>query len=88
MPTILAFILGVANFAAHKAVFESGHAMLANLSPRGFTMARVASLAVEMVLLVLAMHAAFVGELGWLWAYLGYSALNFLSAWLFLSRRI
>jgi hypothetical protein len=28
------------------------------------------------------------GSLGWAWAYLGYSALNGVSAWLILSRRV
>jgi len=84
----LLFILGIANFALHKAVLESGHAMLDAL-PRFYRSAggRV-SLLFEFLVLLAAMLLWSGGWLGAIWAYVVYSAVNFFSGWLVLSGRI
>ncbi|PLK27237.1 hypothetical protein [Novosphingobium sp. TH158] len=88
MALIIVFIFGVANFAMHKAVLESGHPMLAQLpsffrSPGG----RI-SLIVEFLLLLGTMLLVSDGAGHWAWGYGAYSAMNALSAWLILTRRI
>ena len=72
MGFVLTFLLGIGNFAMHKAVLESRHPMLA----------------LEFLLLVGALLLSASGHTGWGWAYLAYSALNAVSAWLILSRRV
>lgn len=88
MGLIFVFLFGVANFALHKAVLESGHPLLAQLpalyrSPGG----RV-SLAFEFVLLLGSMLMVANGADGWAWGYAAYSLTNVLSAWLILGKRI
>jgi hypothetical protein len=87
MALVLTFMLGIGNFAMHKAVLESRHPMLAQLPWFGFMGGRF-SLAVEFMLLVGALLLAASGHSAWGWAYLAYSALNGISAWLILSRRV
>lgn len=88
MGLIFVFLFGVANFAMHKAVLESGHPLLAHLpalfrSPGG----RI-SLLVEFVLLLGSMLLVANGADGWAWGYAAYSLTNALSAWLLLGRRL
>lgn len=91
MALVIVFILGIANFAAHRAVLESGHPLV-DAMPRAFQVVgevlggRV-SLVVEFVLLLGAMWMVSAGSTGWAVAYLGYSAVNGLAAWLILSGR-
>jgi hypothetical protein len=85
---LLTFLLGIGNFAVHKAVLESGHPMLGQMprllrAPRGR-----ASLVVEFLVLLGAMLLVGAGSRGWAWAYAGYTALNGFAAWLILSRRV
>ena len=87
MAIVLTFLLGVANFAMHKAVLQSRHPMLAQLPWFGFLGGRF-SLGVELLLLIGALLLAVSGHSGWGWAYFAYSALNAIAAWLILSRRI
>ena len=84
---VLTFLLGIGNFAMHKAVLESRHPMLAQMPWMGMLGGRF-SRALEFLLLLGALLLAATGHPGWGWAYLAYSALNALSAWLILSRRI
>lgn len=89
MPAVLAlFILGVANFAMHKAVLESGHPLVGQM-PRFVQMlgGRV-TLAAEFVLLLGAMLLVATGSAGWGWAYLGYTLLNASAAWLILTGKV
>lgn len=88
MALILVFLFGVANFAMHKAVLESGHPMLSQLpiffrSPGGRF-----SLIVEFLLLLGTMLLVAEGSQHWVWGYGFYSVVNGLSAWLILTRRI
>ena len=87
MGFVLTFLLGVGNFAMHKAVLESRHPMLAQMPWMGLLGGRF-SLALEFLLLVGALLLSASGQTGWGWAYLAYSALNAGAAWLILSRRV
>ena len=84
---ILTFLLGVGNFAMHKAVLESRHPILAQMPWLELYGGRF-SLGLEFFLLVGALLLAASGHPGWGWAYLAYSALNGLAGWLILSRRV
>jgi hypothetical protein len=88
MALVLIFLLGVGNFAMHRAVLGSGHPLLGR-SPWFIHMlgGRV-TLATEFLLLLAAM---LLQNEGWdwvLWAYLAYSILNAFAAWLILTRRV
>ena len=88
MVLVLIFVLGVANFAMHKAVLESGHPMIA-MAPWYFHMlgGRV-SLAIEFMMLLGTMLMVAYGAPGWAWFYGVYSLANGASAWLILSGRV
>ncbi|MDA7787621.1 hypothetical protein N8940_00120 [Sphingomonadaceae bacterium] len=84
----LIFALGTANFAMHKAVLESGHPLLTQL-PGGRRPGRVRlTLVLEFLVLLAAMLLAANGWPQAAYAYLFYSAINALSAWLILSGRM
>lgn len=82
------FLLGLGNFALHKAVLESRHPVLGHLRWLGLPLAGKPSLALEFALLLAALLLVQQGLGGWGWAYLGYSVLNGLAGWLILSRRV
>lgn len=88
MPIIIVFFLGIANFAMHKAVLESGHPLLAVLPAlmRGSGLSFGYSL--EFLVLVGSMLLTVSNGAQWAWAYCAYSAVNALSAWLILARRV
>jgi hypothetical protein len=88
MGVFITFLLGIGNFALHRAVLESGHPMLSanqwhKTSPLGRMM-----MALEFVLLLSAMLLVSAGRTGWGIGYAIYSALNALSAWAILTRRV
>ncbi|WP_299195825.1 hypothetical protein [uncultured Erythrobacter sp.] len=88
LPLAIIFMLGIANFALHRAVLESGHPLLGQMP--GFVQSlggRLTYLA-EFLVLLAAMALAANGWPGLVWAYGLYSALNAVSAWLMLSGRI
>lgn len=83
----LLFLFGVANFAMHKAVLESGHPLLGQL-PRFFHLfGGKFSLLVEFLLLLGAMSMVAQGSQIWAWGYAGYSVVNGLAAWMILGDR-
>jgi hypothetical protein len=88
MVIFFVFLLGIGNFALHRAVLGSGHPALEKMGwlTRGF--GGQASLVLEFVLLLAALLLAAAGHPGWAWVYFSYSALNALAAWLILSRRM
>ncbi|MGH6746105.1 hypothetical protein EDF58_10221 [Novosphingobium sp. PhB57] len=88
MGLILVFFLGIFNFAAHKAVLESGHRMLSQIPWFFQPLGGRFSLVVEFVMLLGAMIAVAGGSAGWAWVYILYSGLNGLSAWLISSGRL
>jgi len=82
------FMLGIANFAMHKAVLESKHPILSQM-PWFFQMSGGRfSLAVEFVILLGAMLMVDAGSSGWALAYLAYSLLNGASAWMILTGKV
>lgn len=87
MALIVTFLLGVANFALHKAMLESHHPMLKQM-PWFEMLGGRFSMGLEFLMLLGALLLTASGYPGWGWAYLAYSALNALSAWLILSRRV
>ncbi|WP_363321468.1 hypothetical protein [Novosphingobium sp.] len=85
---IVTFLLGVGNFALHRAVLDSGHPLLAQAPWLFQALGGRVSLAIEFTMLLTAMLMVAAGSTGWAWFYLGYSAINGLSAWLILSGRV
>lgn len=81
-------ILGVGNFALHRAVLESEHPMLGQMPGFVQTLGGRLSLVAEFLVLLAALLLAANGWPALVWAYLGYSALNGLTAWLILTRKI
>ena len=88
MAVAILFCLGVLNFAAHKAVIESGHPLLAQMPWLFEPLGGRLSLAVEFLLLTGAMILAHQGSAGWAWGYAAYSVMNGISAWAILTGRL
>ena len=88
MALVVIFLLGVGNFAMHKAVLESGHRLIGQFGLTPGRGAKRITLAVEFVILVAALLGAANGHAGLMWGYLLYSLANGLSAWLILSGRV
>jgi hypothetical protein len=79
------FLLGIGNFALHKAVLESRHPVIEQIGiPR---MAKL-TLGLEFAALLGALLLVANGYSFWGWAYLGYSLFNAGSGWLILTRRV
>ena len=85
---IIIFLLGVGNFALHRAVLESGHPLVGQIPNFVQLLGVRLTLIAEFLVLVVAMLLAANGWPGLVWAYAGYSSLNALSAWLILTGRI
>ena len=88
MLLLVLFVLGVANFAVHRAVLDSGHPMLDALPGFYRSAGGRISLAFEFLVLLVAMLLAGNGWPGAVTAYGVYSLLNLGTAWLVLSGRI
>jgi hypothetical protein len=84
---LITFLLGIGNFALHKAVLESRHPLLGQM-PFMRTLDGRGSLAVEFLVLLGAMLVVGTGTTAWAWAYAGYTVFNAIAAWLILSRRV
>ncbi|MCK9543102.1 MAG: hypothetical protein M0R03_13855 [Novosphingobium sp.] len=87
MAILLLFLLGVANFAMHKAVLESGHPLLTQAPWFVGAAGGWGGLAMEFLMLLGAMALVAEGSTGWAWGYAAYSLLNAGSAWMILSGR-
>ena len=88
MALVLLFMLGIGNFAMHGAVLGSGHPMLGRSPWFLHLLGGRVTWVTEFLLLFAAMLLAAEGGRWPVWAYLGYSLLNAISAWLILSRRV
>lgn len=88
MVLVFIFLLGIANFAMHKAVLASGHPLLRSSAWFMAALGGKASLAIEFVVLLAALFLADKGYPGVVWAYAAYSGLNAVAAWLILSRQV
>jgi len=82
------FLLGIGNFAMHKAVLESGHALLGQVPWFFHLLGGRFSLLVEFLMLLGTMLMVSQGSTGWAWGYAVYSVVNSLSVWLIMSGRI
>lgn len=87
MAILTIFLFGIANFALHKAVLESDHPILGQM-PWFHIFGGRFGLLIEFLMLLGAMLLVADGAVGWALAYTLYSAVNGLSAWLILSRRL
>ena len=88
LATIVIFVAGVINFALNRAVFESGHPLLARLPRSSRRLGRRAALLTEFVVLFFALLLSVEGWPGFAYAYGGYTAFNAIAAWLILSRKV
>ncbi|ODU80113.1 hypothetical protein [Novosphingobium sp. SCN 63-17] len=88
MAILVTFLLGIGNFALHRAVMDSGHPLLGKMPWFYHGLHRRFSFAVEFLMLFAGLLLTAQGIAWGPIAYLGYTALNGLSAWLILSDRI
>ncbi|MDC8753685.1 hypothetical protein OIK40_03410 [Erythrobacter sp. sf7] len=86
--TIVIFVAGVVNFALNRAVFDSGHPLLARLPRASRKLGQRASLVTEFAVLFFALLLSVNGWPGFVWAYLAYSLFNGVAAWLILGGKI
>lgn len=85
---LMIFVLGVGNFALHKAVLESEHPLLDQVPGYVHMLGGKMSMITEFMILLAAMLLAANGWPALAWAYLAYSTLNGVAAWLILTDRI
>ena len=81
-------LLGMGNFAWHRAVIESGHRMMSEMRPESLRVLRFFSLLLEFALLYGALYAAWIGHTHWFWAYVIYSLVNGSAAWMIVKGRM
>jgi len=88
MAILFIFMLGVGNFAMQGAVLDSGHPLLDQAPWFYHALNRRLALVVEFLMLLAGLLLAAEGQFWAALAYLGYSLMNAVSAWLILTRRI
>ncbi|MBC2664566.1 hypothetical protein H7F51_03420 [Novosphingobium flavum] len=88
MALVFVFLLGIVNFAMHRAVLASGHPILAQVAWLYRPLGGRFSLIVEFMMLLGSMLLVSSGSPGWAWGYAVYTAINAVSAWLILTRRL
>ena len=86
MLLIFCFLMGIANFAMHKAVAESGHPFVEDTKRYfGRHFSPYGSYAIELALLIGAMLFAYDGSMLMALVYWGYTGMNGIATWLLLS---
>ncbi len=85
---IIIFLLGIGNFAMHRAVLESGHPLLGHMPSFLKLLGGRLSLLAEFMVLIFALLLAANGWASFAWAYFGYSVLNGITAWFIVSGRL
>jgi hypothetical protein len=85
---IVIFVLGVGNFALHRAVMESGHPLLRQWRALSHPAGRRIAFVAEFMVLLLALILAANGWPGFAFAYAAYTACNGLASWLMLTGRV
>ena len=88
MPLIVIFLMGVANFALHGAVLGSRHPLFEQVRWFGHGRGQGIALAIEFLVLTAALGFAYRENGTVLWFYGVYTAINAVSAWLVVSKRI
>ena len=87
MPLLMTFLMGIANFAMHRAVQDSGHPALGYMPRLTGRKGRRATLAFEFLVLLAAMMLVANHHPAWALGYGLYTGANALAAWLILSQR-
>lgn len=88
MILIFCFLMGIANFAMHKAVAESGHPFVEDTKRYfGKHFGRYSSYGIELLMLIGAMLFAQEGSMIIAFIYWAYTGMNALATWLLLSGR-
>ncbi|QUL37253.1 hypothetical protein [Erythrobacter sp. JK5] len=82
------FLLGIGNFAIHRAVLESGHPLVGQMPGFVRSVGGRLTIVAEFVVLLAALLLAANGWPALAWAYLAYTALNAGAAWLILTGRV
>lgn len=88
MAVVVIFLLGIGNFALHKAVLESRHPLLGQVPWFVHMLGGRLTLLTEFLVLLAALLLAANGWPGLAWAYLAYTLLNAFAAWLILTNRV
>ncbi len=88
LPITFMFLLGIGNFALHRAVLGSGHPLLGQMPNFVEMLGGRLTLVAEFLVLLTAMLLVAHGWSALVWVYAGYTALNGVSAWMILSGRI
>jgi hypothetical protein len=88
MGLLFVFLLGIGNFAAHKAVLQSNHPLLGSVPWFFSLLGGKFSLSVEFVMLLGSLLMIAAGSPVWALFYGIYSVVNLASAWLILTGRI
>jgi hypothetical protein len=89
MLVVVCFLMGIANFAMHKAVTLSGHRFVEDTKLYfGPHFRPYASYAIELCLLIAAMLLAQDGSMLAMLFYAAYTAMNGVATWLLLSNRV
>jgi hypothetical protein len=88
MAILIIFLLGVGNFALHQAIMDSGHPLLDQMPWFYHALSSRLSLVVEFLMLLGGLLLAAEGVAWGALAYLAYSLLNAISAWLILSGKV
>ena len=88
MALILCFFMGIANFAMHRAVAESGHPFVEDTKRYfGRHFGPYSSYAIELFMLTGAMLFAYEGSVIIAFIYWAYTGMNALATWLLMSGR-
>ena len=82
------FLMGIANFALHSAVLGSRHPLFEQTRWFGRGRGQGITLAIEFLVLTAALGFAYRDVGAVLWFYGTYTAINAVSAWLIVSKRI
>lgn len=85
---IIIFVLGIGNFALHRAVLDSEHPLLGQMPEFVRAMGGKLTLLAEFLVLLAALLLAANGWASLVWIYAGYSLLNLATGWMILTGRI
>lgn len=88
MAFLITFLLGVGNFAMHRAVLDSRHPLLGRMPWYVHLLGGRVSLATEFLMLLGALLLVHFVAPAWAFGYLAYTGLNAIGAWLILTRRV
>ena len=88
MALVFIFLMGIGNFALHKAGLEGGHPLIGQMPWIVYKLGGRITLVTEFLVLLAALLLAANGWPGLAWAYLAYTGLNAIAAWLILTDRV